>query len=366
METLEQKAVKNESEITLRELILKVGEWWFFLLAKWRLILITGLLGGAVGFVYGLIEKPKYVGELTFVMEDSKAGGGLLSAYSGLASQFGIDLGGSGSGVGVFSGEDNIMAFLKSRLMVERTLLTPIQVDGKSQTLVELYIRMYNMHKKLDRDPALITLHYPVGQPREKFSLKQDSVLNLVQAAIVKSNLEIKKAEGKADFISVKTTTNNELFSKVFTERLVKEATEFYIATKVKRSKSNVDKLQKIADSLELLLNQKTYAVAASQDLNINPARKVAAVASEVQARDKMVLQTMYGEVVKNLELSKMAMVQETPVFQIIDTPILPLEKKKTRKLMAVIGGCVLFTFLYILFLICRKLYQKIMLGEVI
>ncbi len=55
----------------------------------------------------------------------------------------------------------------------------------------------------------------------------------------------------------------------------------------------------------------------------------MASIGSELAMRDKTVLQTMYGEVVKNLEISKIAMAQETPIIQIVDMPILPLEKTK-------------------------------------
>jgi len=347
----------SEEEITIKDLILKFQDWWRFLLSKWLVIVICGLAGAGLGLTYALLKKPSYIGGLTFVLEDSKSNP--LSAYMGLASQFGIDLGG-GSGSGVFEG-DNIIEFLKSRLMIEKTLLSPVIVEGKEKSLADLYLEFSELDKKFESKPELKGLHFPLGQDRSKFTLKQDSVLNVIQGSILKKNLEVKKLDKKLSFISVSCTSLDEKFSKAFVERLVKEATDFYVFTKIKRSKVNVDKLQLAADSLELLLNRKTYSLAVTKDVNLNPARQQANVGTEVQTRDKMVLQTMYSEVIKNLELSKMSMAQEIPVIQIVDSPILPLEKKKFGRLKGLVLGGFAGGFMIVVVLITRRLYRMIM-----
>jgi hypothetical protein len=349
----------ENKEISLRDLLITIREWWRYLLSKWIVIGVVGIIGAGLGLTYSLTNKPAYVGELTFVLEDSKGSGG-LAAYAGIASQLGIDLGGGGSSMGVFSG-DNIMEFLKSRLMIQNVLLSPVKVDNKSISLAELYIDMYHLREKWKDRPELIGLHFPVNSNRAGFSLKQDSILMDIQERIVKKNLEISKPDKKLSFISVKVVSPNEIFSKVFTETLVAVVTDFYIVTKTKRSKVNVDKLQITADSIERILNKKTYSIAAAQDINVNPVKQVASVSTELQSRDKVVLQTMYTEVIKNLELSKITMMQETPLIQIVDTPMLPLKKKRVGKLTGLVVGGILATFLFVLGLIAKKLYKDIL-----
>jgi uncharacterized protein involved in exopolysaccharide biosynthesis len=95
----------------------------------------------------------------------------------------------------------------------------------------------------------------------------------------------------------------------------------------------------------------------------MNPARQVAGVNTELQTRDKMVLQTMYTEVIKNLELSKMTMAQETPIMQIIDKPMLPLEKDRLGKLKAMIIGGFILSFLAVLVIFTRLLVKGVMKG---
>lgn len=353
----DQMTANREDDIHLRRIFLTIGEWRRYLLSKWLTVLICAFVCGGLGFLYALSKKPSYVAELTFVLEDSKSNS--LSSYVGIASQFGLDLGGS-SGSGVFAG-DNIIEFLKSRLMVEKALLSGITIGNKTQSLADLYIITNGLNKNWDEYPKLKTLSFPVEQPRSQFSLQQDSVLGELHEIIIKKNLLVEKVDKKLSFISVKCTTRDEMFSQLFTERLVAEATNFYVQTKTKRSKSMVDMLEKKADSLESLLNRRTYSVATFRDLNLNPARSVAGVETELASRDKGMLQVIYGEVVKNLELSRTAMSQETPIIQIIDKPILPLEIVKFGKLKGIIIGTFLGGFFIVVWLILRRVYKQVM-----
>ena len=311
------------------------------------------LLGRKLVQSVSFLKKPRYSAELTFVLEDSK--GSALSSYAGLASQFGIDLGGASASSGVFSG-DNIMEFLKSRLMVEKALLSPLIHNKKVQSLADYYIEFTEKRESWDNKAELKGLTFPITTGRSGLTMRQDSVLGVLYEEIVKNYLSVTKPDKTLSFISVKCTTKDPIFSKTFTERLVKEATDFYIMTKTQRSLKSVNTLQAKADSLEFLLNRKTFAVAAQQDLNFNPARNKAGVSNELLMRDKIMLQTMYGEVVKNLELSRMAMAQETPLIQVVDVPILPLKELKIGKIKAIIIGSFVAGFLMMVWLLFRQI----------
>lgn len=345
----------QRDEMSIKELVLKLQEWSKYLFRYWVIILLCGLLGGALGFLYAYLAKPAYTAELDFVIEESKSSG--LGAYAGLASQFGIDLGSAGTS-GVFAG-DNILIFLKTRFIVEKALTHPIKINNNNKyvTLADLYIDIYNLKKGWVKKPALRNINFPVGLDRSKYSLDQDSILNVLFLDITKKRLDVNKPDKKMGFILVKCTTGDQLFSKFFVEQLVNEALTFYVETKTKQSKSNVDRLQRTADSLEILLNRKTYSAAVVQDLNANPAKRITTVGGEVATRDKLIIQTVYGEVIKNLEMSRMAMAQETPLMQIVDKPILPLLAKKPGKAISLIVGGMLGGILILIVLVLRRIY---------
>ncbi|WP_295127377.1 Wzz/FepE/Etk N-terminal domain-containing protein [uncultured Chitinophaga sp.] len=358
MEASETQQHTDQEDITIKDLIVKTQDWTRFLFKKWWIILLVSALGGGIGLLLAFFSKPKYAAELTFIVEDTK--GGQMSNYAGLASQLGINLGNGAAGGSVFAG-DNVIEFLRSRLMIERTLLASVMVDGKQLTLAEMYLNVTGLTEAWVKHPKMSRVKFPVNADRERFSIDQDSVLNLIQLSISKQHLTISKADKLLSFITVKIVSPEQRFSKLFTERLVNEAVDFYVQTKTLRSKNTVEKLQARADSIEFLLNRKTYSAAVTEDLNANPARNVARVGTELALRDKLVLQTMYAEIVKNLEFAKMSMDQQTPLIQVVDTPRLPLKKEKLGKFKGLMIGGFTGAFLIILYLVLARLYKEIM-----
>ena len=89
--------------------------------------------------------------------------------------------------------------------------------------------------------------------------------------------------------------------------------------------------------------------------LDINPAYPTANVGIELKQRDKMVLQTIYAEIVKNLEISRTMLIQETPTFQVVDEPELPLKKNSTGYLISIIYGGLIAGILGMLYLLMSK-----------
>lgn len=353
-----ESGINNNNKSTVKEMVLRLHDSVGLLLHNWKLLTIIGIIGGLSGGVLSMVTKPQYESKITFVLEDSK-GGGALGAYAGVAAQFGIDLGG-GSG-GVFQG-DNILLLLKSKLLVRKALLSSYTEDGK-KSLADQYLKISGYEDKWASKPRLAGIQIPVSTPVKKasYSLLQDSVIDVIYEKILNDNLSVQKIDKKLSFVSVNCITKDELFSKFFVERLVVEATDLYILTKTKRSKANVEKLSARADSLEKLMNAKTYYVASAQDLNLNPVRKMGTVNTELASRDRMILQTVYGEVVKNLEVAKMTLSQETPIIQIIDSPELPLHKIEFKLVKSVLVGLFLSVFLIIIGITIRNVYKNIM-----
>jgi uncharacterized protein involved in exopolysaccharide biosynthesis len=58
----------DNDEISLKELILKIKEWYQFLLTKWKLIILMGVIGGLIGFTYAYRQPLTYKAKLTFAL----------------------------------------------------------------------------------------------------------------------------------------------------------------------------------------------------------------------------------------------------------------------------------------------------------
>jgi hypothetical protein len=349
----------GSDEISLKELMLKVKEWWNYLLSKWIIILMAGIIGGVIGLTYAWFQKPIYKAELSFALQDEKSGSGLSGAM-GLASQFGIDLGGGSAG-GEFSG-DNLLILMKSRSMVEKALLTSVIINDRKQNLAEFYIDFNKLREGWKGKPEE-NIHFLSDADRSKFTLKQDSVLGMFQKTLITNNLTVDKVDKKLSIISLSVKSTNELFSKYFAEILAKVVSDFYVQTKTEKGVKNVAILQRQTDSVRRALNGAISGVASSMDAapNPNPLLQTLHVPSQRKQVDVQANGAILTQLATNLEIAKMSLLQETPLIQVIDRPILPLEIERLGKAKAIILGGLIACFLSTLFMLTMGILKKIM-----
>jgi hypothetical protein len=350
---------QNENdEISLKELIDKAQEWFSYLVSQWKIIVLAGIIGAAIGLTYSFIKKPIYTATLSFALEDEKSGMGLGGAL-GLASSFGIDLGGGGGSI--FTGS-NLTELFKSRSMVEKTLLTPITQDGKIISLAEMYIQNNGWRDSWENKPNFKNTQFLPNAGRKNYSRAQDSILGVMYANISTNGLTVGQKDKKVAIISIDVNSTNELFAKYFTEALVKEVSDFYIETKSKKSRENMNVLERQTDSIRRALNGAITGVAVANDntFNLNPALNVRRAPSARRQVDVQANTAILTELVKQTELAKVTLRKETPLIQVIDTPILPLHKEKLGKAKGVLLGGILSGFLVVLVLIVRRILKQL------
>lgn len=347
-------AETEADQVSIQEILLKLHGWWKFLLSKWHIIGVVALICGLLGFSYAYFKKATYTAELTFVLEGA-AQTGSLGNYSGLVNQFGLNMGG---GQGVFEGE-NFLALMKSRLMIQKALLTTVEVNNKKITLAEFYIRIKNLREEWTRKNLdLMSVKFLPHSDFMNFSTKQNSLINSFHKSIVAKNLFIDKQDKKSNVIVLRVTSENELFSKYFAEVLAKEVSEFYVETKTKKSVENLKILQHQTDSIRRALNSSMMNAASAVDAvpNLNPAKQVLRVPSQRRQGDIQTNQAILMQLVQNLESAKMALRTETPLIVVIDKPVLPLDKVSPDRFMLAVSGILIGAFLSTFYLVGKKL----------
>lgn len=317
------------------------------------LVIITGALLGALA---AWLKRPTYTARLTFVVDDSKSsgGGGGLSALAGLA---GFNLDGLGGASGVLAG-DNVEELIKSHKLIKKTLLTAYD---STQTLADRYATVNKLNSKwLKYSPDGKTIRFPLNGINN--TRLQDSLLHEMTELILADEFGIAKTDKKLGFFEVNATMKDEKLAQLFCTRMINQSTDFFISTKTKRLRDNVTRLQKRADSIGIILNHKTYSVAAANQsiLDLNPAYTTANANIEVKERDKIVLATVYSETVKNLESSKTMLAQETPTVQIVDEPELPLKKNKLKFSIAIPTGMLLLGIIFSFYILLTRKETKI------
>ena len=347
----------NNDEISLKELIEKAKEWFSYLLSQWKIIALAGIIGAALGLAYSFSSKPIYTATLSYALEDEKSGGGIGGAL-GLASSFGLDLGSSGGGA--FSAA-NLMEFFKSRTMVEKALLSSVVINEKKISLAEMYIQEQEWREKWESKPKLAKAKFVPNADRTEFSREQDSILGVIYTNLMKSVLTVEQKDKKLSIGTITTQFTNELFSKYFTQALVKEVSDFYIETKSKKSRENLLILERQTDSIRRELNGAITGVAVANDntFMLNPALNVRRAPSARRQVDVQANTAILTELVKQTELAKVTLRKETPLIQVIDQPILPLKMEKFGKAKGIVLGGVLAGFLTVLVLITRRVFKS-------
>ena len=345
-------------EVSIKDLLIKAKDVMAFIKTKWLWLLILGVLGSGIGFFYAKFQKPKYTAKLTFafVEGDSKVAG-----LGSLASSLGVDIGGGSAGV--FSG-DNLIELMKSSLLIEKTLLSQIKVNNKPQLLIMRYIdfnKPKNPKPLKPGDRAAVTYQ---SDDRSSFSLEQDSFLALVSKKIIKTNLLVSKVDKKLSIVNVSFTGEDQVFAKSFTQILTQNVTDFYIETKTGQMRRNVDKMEHKLDSVKTALSAAMYGAAAAVDQNQYLVRGIGKVPQVRKQLEIQVLSTMYGEMLKNLELSKTILAKEQPIIQLIDEPRFPLEKKKTSRMLAAVAGGFVAVLLAVLFFIFKRWWTGLNLKQ--
>lgn len=343
--------MQEESGITIQELYKKLKDIFNYLFKKWILISSFGVIGLILGIIYSQFSKPVYHSTLSFVIEGDASSGGLAS----LASSFGLGIGGGKNGM--FNSE-NVLELLKTRRLIQKSLLKPLPTN-KKKTFIDLFIEMDNLEDILNEKSKKI--HFKPDANPNTLTIKQNKIISEVYEKIVdkKLSVEIKNPDNSIIYLDISCA--NEEFARYFPEILIKEVSDYYIETKTRKAKLNYETIKKQTDSVRYELNNSITGVAAANDNTflLNPAFNIKRVPSAHKEVNVQANTIILGELVKNLELSRMNLLNETPFIEIIDKPILPLPKKKIGKFKGlIIGGC-LGSFLIIGVLILIKYFRS-------
>ncbi len=341
-----QPQPQNSDEISLKELILKGKDWFAYLWGyKWSIMLV-GLLGGALGFVYAkYFTKTTYTATVSFTLEQKGSGG--AGAFGGLASSLGLgDVGGSSSGM--FGGE-NVLHLMKSNRIIHQSL-KEAQPDLKGDHLLNAYLKNHIEEPLKEKKIKL----YPENLDSVTFTRAQDSLLLLITKNIREEQLVAERQDKKTSIINLEVKDINEEWAYLFSKALVKNAIDLYLEIKVGKLMRTEQELTQKKDSIRGLLDGSITTLAYETDLNSHtPLMRYKTNQAKKQI-DVEVLKSMYGSVIQNLEITKMQRAQEEPIIEIIDAPILPLGMEKFGQVKGIAIGGFLAGFLLVGSLIFR------------
>ena len=335
--------MSENKEIEIRDIIISLKEIKQELISRSFKISLFVFLFSLTAVLINFFQDSRYKAELSFVVED-KQKSTPLSSVSGLASQFGFDFFSSSNST--FS-QANIMELLKSRGVISKTLLR----SNNKNLFIQNYISMYNLDSdwKNNKDLEGITF-------KNQIDIKHDSIITMIWEKIIEDDISVEIKNDETDIIYLSFESKEEKFAKLFSENLIDEMSSMYIEYQTKQSTNTIDFLQNRADSVFNELEKAEEEFARVKDINQRIIKASGRLKELQLMRSVEVLSTMYLELVKNIEISKLTLLNQTPIIQVIDRPTLPLEDTKFSTFLVFFISFVLSFLISVFYFVFRKM----------
>jgi len=334
---------KVDDEISLKEIIFKIQEWWGIVWSrKFRIISISLIIGILSALYTKFLTKPIYTASYQLFFQEESGG---LSSAMRLASSFGI---GGGIGGGGASTSATVQEFITSRNNIAHAMNADL-VGGR---LINRY------HAEAMEDDDEFALEY-----RANFNVNRrytDSLLTEAFLALNEDVLDLSFDE-KTGVLNFSVTADNELFTYDLATNLVQNTEVQFKDWKRQKTQNSVLAFQGKVDSLELALDLCLRNLGEYQDQNNSLVYALDKMEQMRLTIDLESLKIAYGEYIKALEMSKAELMNLEGPFKYFDEPIFPLQKDKGSAAKAGIFGSVITGFLIVMFFIGRVEAGKIM-----
>jgi len=363
--------IEIEDEVTLKQLILKVQEFYHEILSNKITILLFII---PLVFIFGYksyISKPSYNAELTFMLNTN--GGSGVGGLGSLLGQFG--LGGKGE-----ASKEKIMSLNKSRFIISNAIFEKVTINDENKLLANHIINHLDSLGKWVSTPPWYKkfLSKPDDLTGFRFSeITLDSLDELSKKALkrlyfiivgnTKSGSRGMMSNGFDDdsgIMHISATTNDPKLSIAMCNIIYDKLSEFYIEKAIEKQKVTYDVLREKNDSILNLLVKRETELAYIEDRQHGIWRNKDNLKKKLIGNDVRKLSIMYGEITKNLEIADFSLRNKTPFVQPIDRPILPISGQKSGLIKSLIMGGILGFILGAFFVMIRKIFRDTMSEE--
>mgnify|MGYP001464397854 FL=1 len=335
---------------SLLNLINSIKDWFTYLLSNLKGIVIITSIFLSLVLLFNFIKSPVHYARTSFVL-DSESSSNSIGDIASLASLAGINASSFIDASSLFQ-IDNIQELYRSNSMIKQTLLTDSDFGNERSLLINRLASNEKIDKKWDK----LNVDFSTYNSKSNNLRVHDSILNEVVKIIKEKYLLVDKPSRKTTILEIGFDHKDELFAKSFNENLVSIVNDFYFKTKTQKTGENLKILERQADSVKKVLD-KSILFLAEKDQSIpnpNPLTKVSLVPYQKALVDVQANGAIYQQIVTQLELAKVTHRNNTPLIQIIDKPVLPLENSRLKLfecfVYGIFGG-LFFSVLYYSFL---------------
>jgi len=347
----------EDDEITLKELILKLKEFWAYLWERKVWIILIGVLMAAIFAVKAKMKPVEYQASLTFMVDEDTGGG---AGIGGILSQFGF--GGGGSEYNL----QKILTLSKSMRITGEVILDTGMVDGKNDLYGNHIIDLYEFHdKKSWKKPENGLDGFYFGDksrsPRAKNIALKSVFGKVIGGKKTKNPLYSSSVDDDTGIMTLSVKSTSPDLSLGMVKNFFEHLSEYYIEKSIEKAESTYSILRAKTDSIHNLLGQREYALAQFKDKNRGVYLNKVKIKEQRLKAQITALQMAWGESLKNQEIADYALKEQTPFIQPIDIPFAPIEPIPNSLLKSIIMGAFLGAFLSVLYFIFQKIIKEVL-----
>ena len=349
----------EEQGISIKDLVLKIREFWFEAWKYWWVIVIFIFVVGIFQIYTVFKAKAYYPAKLTFMVNKEEGGG--FGGMAGVLGSFGF-----GGGGGDYNLE-KMLELIKSRKIVQNVLLEKGYALGKTDYYANHLINAYEYHDQWSEDTTGLNGLLFEHDSIPLFSRAENKALKVLHARLIGSKelgieaLLKSTISESTGIMTLSINTFGEDLSINLLETVFEELSEFYVDKAIEKQKHTYDAISTKADSLHKELNSAEYGLANFMDRNRGLYNKTDQLQRlRLEAKVKM-LGAAWAKVEEQKEIAEFSLRDRTPIIQVIDLPIAPIKPAKKSLIVGILMAIILGTFLGLLYVIGRKIYRDIM-----
>ena len=328
------------------------------------IVLASGITAG-ISLYLATKQGKFYQCKLTFVLDEENAGNSLdfasITGMYGLTNQ-------SESG----ASSDRIMELFRSNKFLTEELLRTDSTTSKSLANRVLdnynkgkffsqlgFIDNWNEHEKKEIKQLEDNFQFKSNNYAELTRVEKSVLLNIIDFLTQKKEpvTRISFNEDSGIFTLLTRSKNHDL-SIDLTNALYIALSKYYISNKLKKYEE-IYQINKIkTDSLRQAMASVQYQLADFEDSNRNLVFSKGKLKQKRLNAELQVVQVLYSEARKQLQISEYSLRQVKPIFQIIDYPAESLMASRQSKKRAVLRGGILGAFAIIGFFLLKKVWE--------
>jgi uncharacterized protein involved in exopolysaccharide biosynthesis len=334
-------AEKLHIDPKIKEGIKLVKEVLLYIISYWYLLVIFVVLAFVIGKILKKPAEVTYQADLTFTINHQNMGNSNSSNAANLISEFG--LGGGGLGGEGASSTIRFIELSQSNTVLAAVLFRKYKIENRVDYLANHYLNIYDESKEI-QDSSFFKDFRGMDSLTRAENAKLKDIINKIK----RDNLKF--TVSPATIFKISTTSINEPFTKALAESFYKAHSELYTEGATAKAKATYDFSLKRYEEVRAKLRSSEYALAAYVDGNHGRTMQRAYLTEIDLERTVQINEGVYFEALRALEAAKIALDNQRPIFQMVDPPLYPLNKKVSSpgkvSLFAQLGAFAFFLFI--------------------